>query len=211
MAAGLPANSPSRNPSGAAAAKQEASVKPGFQPSAAAQSTASATSSGSMVRTRNEPSFIKVRTQVDQCHATNKQLRFRINSYVPLLQLFDLPSGLVIYDNGLPTADRVVKRHLTVANRSRDTFIFPRTTHQVGRIVIEGREYVVSIFVSVNATPVGVTCPFHQAPGIEAANRLVMERAFSFDIAGDSSLVNDSPPYRLRYRILPPRYLHSMS
>src|SRR5262249_12427295 len=143
MAAGLPANSPSRNPSGAAAAKQEASVKPGFQPSAAAQSTASATSSGSMVRTRNEPSFIKVRTQVDQSHATNKQLRFRIKSYVPLLQLFDL---LVIYDNGLPTADRVVKRHLTVANRSRDTFMFPRTTHQVGRVVIEGREYVVAIF-----------------------------------------------------------------
>src|SRR5262245_65303250 len=82
MAAGLPANSPSRNPSGAAAAKQEASVKPGFQPSAAAQSTASATSSGSMVRTRNEPSFIKVRTQVDQCHATNKQDRksTRLNS-----------------------------------------------------------------------------------------------------------------------------------
>src|SRR6516162_2792539 len=63
MAAGAPANSPSRNPSGAAAAKQEASVKPGFQPSAAAQSTASATSSGSMVRTRNESSSIQVRTQ----------------------------------------------------------------------------------------------------------------------------------------------------
>src|SRR5262249_28168210 len=64
---------------------------------------------------------------------------------------------------------------------------------QVGRVVIEGREYVVAIFVSVNATPVGVTCPFHQAPVIEATNRHVMERAFSFDIAGDPSLVNDSP------------------
>src|SRR5262249_19174296 len=42
-------------------------------------------------------------------------------------------------------------------------------------------------------SPVGVTCPFHQAPVIEATNRHVMERAFSFDIAGDSSLVNDSP------------------
>src|SRR5262249_8575533 len=62
-AAGAPANSPSRNPSGAAAAKQEASVKPGFQPSAAAQSIARATSSGSMVRTRNESSSIRVRTQ----------------------------------------------------------------------------------------------------------------------------------------------------
>src|SRR6516162_1550646 len=58
MAAGAPANSPSRNPSGAAAAKQEASVKPGFQPSAAAQSTASATSSGRIIRTRNGSFFI---------------------------------------------------------------------------------------------------------------------------------------------------------
>ena len=56
-----PASSPSRNPPGAAAAKQEAPVKPGFQPSAAAESGASATSSGDKVRTRNESSFIQVR------------------------------------------------------------------------------------------------------------------------------------------------------
>src|SRR5436190_6669210 len=59
MAAGTPASSPSRNPSGAAAAKQEASRKPGFQPSAAAHSAASATSSGRMVRTRNESSSFR--------------------------------------------------------------------------------------------------------------------------------------------------------
>jgi hypothetical protein len=99
----------------------------------------------------------------------------------------------VVDDNGLATANRVVKWHLSVANRSRDAFIFPRTTHQVGGVVVEGPEYVVAIFVGVNATPVGVTCRPHQAPVIEAANRHVMERAFSFDITGNSSFLNDSP------------------
>jgi len=107
-------------------------------------------------------------------------------------QLFYLPSGLVVDDNGLPAAGRVVKLRLSVANRSSNTFIFSRTTHQVGCLVVEGREYVVAIFVDVNATPVGVTCPFHQAPMIEAANRHVMEWAFSFNIASDSSFFNDA-------------------
>src|SRR6516165_5204338 len=74
MAAGAPASSPSMNPSGAAAAKQDASPKPGFHPSAAAQSTASATSSGDMVRTRNESSFIQVRMR-DQCNRFNLEGR----------------------------------------------------------------------------------------------------------------------------------------
>jgi hypothetical protein len=70
-----------------------------------------------------------------------------------LLQLFDLPSGLVVDDNRLATADRVMKWRFSVANRSRDTFIFPGTTHQVGCFVVEGCEYVVAILVAVNATP----------------------------------------------------------
>ena len=110
-----------------------------------------------------------------------------------LLQLFDLPSGPMVDDNGRAAADRVVKLLLSVANRSGDTFIFPRTTHQVGCFIVEGREYVVAIFVGVNATPVGVTRPFHQAPVIEAANRHVMERASSFNVASDSSFFNDAP------------------
>jgi len=99
----------------------------------------------------------------------------------------------VVDDKGLSTADRVVKLRLSVASRSRDAFIFPRTTHQVGCIVVEGREHAVAIFVGVNTTPVGVTCRFRQAPVIEAVNRQVMERAFSFNIAGDPSLLNNCP------------------
>ena len=51
-------------------------------------------------------------------------------------------------------ADRLVKFHESVGNRSRDTFIFPRTTHQVVVFVVEGREYIVAIFVGFNAAPV---------------------------------------------------------
>ena len=109
-----------------------------------------------------------------------------------LFQLFDLPSSLVVDNNGLAAADRVVKWCLSVANRSRDTFIFPSTTHQVGCFVIEGREYVVAIFIGVNATPIGVTRPFHQAPVIEAANRHVIERAFPFNIVSNSSFFDDA-------------------
>ena len=47
------------------------------------------------------------------------------------LQLFDLPGGLVVDDKGRAPADRVVKFHDSVGNRSRDAFIFPRTTHQI--------------------------------------------------------------------------------
>src|SRR5262249_49601578 len=68
-----------------------------------------------------------------------------------------------------------------------------RTTHQVVVFVVEGREYVVAIFVGFNAATVEVICLSHHAPVIEAANRHVMERAFSFYIAGNSSLVNDCP------------------
>ena len=63
-----------------------------------------------------------------------------------LLQLFDLPGGLVVDDIGRAAADRLVKFHHSVGNRSRDTLIFPRTTHQVVVFVVEGREYVVTIF-----------------------------------------------------------------
>src|SRR5690606_16476705 len=52
---------------------------------------------------------------------------------------------------------------------------------------------VVAIFVGVNTATVDVICLFHHTPVIEAANRHVVERAFSFDIPGDSSLVNDCP------------------
>ena len=79
-----------------------------------------------------------------------------------LLQLFDLPGGLVVDDIGRAAADRVVKFHHSVGNRSRDTFIFPRTTHQVVVFVVEGREYVVTIFVGFNAAPVEVKCLSHQ-------------------------------------------------
>ena len=47
-----------------------------------------------------------------------------------LLQLFDLPSGLVVGYKRRAAADRVVKFHISVGNRSRYTFIFPRTTYQ---------------------------------------------------------------------------------
>src|SRR6516164_11759387 len=46
--------------------------------------------------------------------------------------------------------------------------------------------------IPTGVTPVGMTCPFHQAPMIEAANRHVMEWAFSFNIARDSSFFNDA-------------------
>ena len=108
-----------------------------------------------------------------------------------LLQLFNLPGGLVVDDIGRAAADRVVKFHHSVGNCSRDTFIFSRTTHQVVVVVVEGREYVVTIFVGFNATPVQVKCLSHQALVSEAANRHVIERAISFEIAGDSSGVND--------------------
>jgi hypothetical protein len=97
----------------------------------------------------------------------------------------------VVDDIGRAAADRLVKFHESVGNRSRDTFIFPRTTHQVVVFVVEGREYVVTIFVGFNAAPVEVKCLSHRALVIEAANRHVVQRAFSFDIAGDSSAVND--------------------
>jgi hypothetical protein len=45
----------------------------------------------------------------------------------------------------------------------------------------------------VNAAPIEVICLFDRAPVIEAVNRHVMERTFSFDIPGDSRLVNDCP------------------
>ena len=60
----------------------------------------------------------------------------------------------MVDDIGLAAADRVVKVHHGVGNRSRDTFIFPRTTHQIVVFVVEGREYVVTIFVGFNAAPV---------------------------------------------------------
>ena len=99
----------------------------------------------------------------------------------------------MVDDIGLAAADRVVKVHISVGNRSRDTFIFPRTTHQVVVFVVEGREYVVTIFVGFNAAPVVVRCFSHHAQVIKAANRHVMERAFSFYITGDSSFFNDCP------------------
>jgi hypothetical protein len=110
-----------------------------------------------------------------------------------LLQLFDLPRGLVADDTGRVAAGRVVKLHHSVGDRSRDTLIFPCTTYQIMVFVIEGREYVVTIFVSFNAATVEVKCLPHQGLVSEAANRHVMERAFSFNIAGDSSDVHDCP------------------
>jgi len=85
--------------------------------------------------------------------------------------LFDLPSGLVVDDIGRVAADRVVKFHHSVGDRSSDTLIFPRTTHQIMIFVIEGREYVVTIFVSFNAATVEVKCLTHPALVSEAANR----------------------------------------
>ena len=52
--------------------------------------------------------------------------------------LFDLPG--VVDDIGRVAADRVVKLHQSVGDRSRDTLIFPRTTHQIMVFVIKGRE-----------------------------------------------------------------------
>jgi hypothetical protein len=108
------------------------------------------------------------------------------------LQLFDLPLGLVVDDKGRATADRLVKSHQSVGNRSRDTLIFPRTARQVVVFVVDDREYVVTI-VGFNAATVELKYLSHHAQVIESANRHVVERAFSFDIAGDSSLVNDGP------------------
>src|SRR4029453_13508602 len=51
MAAGAPSSSPMKKPSASTVAKQAASARPGFQPSAAAQSTAMAISSGRIART----------------------------------------------------------------------------------------------------------------------------------------------------------------
>src|SRR5437868_4383734 len=50
VAAGAPSSSPIKKPSGSTAAKQAASARPGFQPSAAAQFTAIEISSGRIVR-----------------------------------------------------------------------------------------------------------------------------------------------------------------
>src|SRR6476469_6059217 len=110
-----------------------------------------------------------------------------------LLQLFDLPAGLVVDDIGQAAPDRFVKLHHGVGNRSRDTFIFPRSTHQVVVFVVEGREYVVTIFVGFNAATVEVKCLSHLAPGSQAADRHVMERSFAFHIKGDPSEVSDCP------------------
>src|SRR5262245_32463449 len=107
--------------------------------------------------------------------------------------LFDLPLGLVVDDIGRAAAGRLVKVHVSVGNRSRYTFIFPRTTHHVVVFVVKGREYIVAIFVGFNAATVEVKCLSHLAVVSQAANRHVVERAFSFDIPGDSSHVNDGP------------------
>src|SRR5262245_57759256 len=55
VATGSPLISPTRKPSGSTTAKQAASASPGFQPSAAAQSTAMAMSSGCIGRIRRSP------------------------------------------------------------------------------------------------------------------------------------------------------------
>src|SRR5215470_16868876 len=52
VAAGAPSSSPTKKPSGSTVAKQGVSARPGFQPSAAAQSAASAISSGRITRMR---------------------------------------------------------------------------------------------------------------------------------------------------------------
>src|ERR1700730_12420633 len=52
VAAGAPSSSPMKKPSGSTVTKQAASARPGFQPSAAAQSAASAISSGRIARMR---------------------------------------------------------------------------------------------------------------------------------------------------------------
>ena len=93
-----------------------------------------------------------------------------------LLQLFDLPLGLVVDDNGLAAADRLVKYHHSVRNCSRYTLIFSCTTHQIVVFVIEGREYVVAIFVGFNAAAVEVQCLSHRVHVVQAANRHVVER-----------------------------------
>jgi hypothetical protein len=58
--AGSPARSPMRNPAGSTLAKHEASALPGFQPSAAAQSSASPISSARIARMRNPSSVAAV-------------------------------------------------------------------------------------------------------------------------------------------------------
>ena len=57
----------------------------------------------------------------------------------------------MVDDPGRSVADRGVKFRYSVENLSRDTFIFPRTTHQVMVVVVEGCEYVVTIFVGFDA------------------------------------------------------------
>jgi len=57
----------------------------------------------------------------------------------------------VVDDHGRAAADRLVKFHHSVGNRSRDAFVFPRATHHGVVFVVEGREYVVAIFVGFNA------------------------------------------------------------
>ena len=52
VATGAPSSSPMRKPSGSTLEKQAASARPGFQPSAAAQSTAIEISSVLMLRMR---------------------------------------------------------------------------------------------------------------------------------------------------------------
>src|SRR5262245_8883702 len=52
VAAGAPSSSPMRKPPGSTVAKHAASARPGFQPSVAAQSDASAISSGRITRMR---------------------------------------------------------------------------------------------------------------------------------------------------------------
>src|SRR5581483_10341657 len=109
--------------------------------------------------------------------------------YAGETQLFDLPGGLVVDDKGRAAADRLVKFRHRVGNRSSDALIFPRATHQVVVFVVEGREDVIAVFVGFDAAAVEVKCLSHRTHVIEAANRHAIERAFSFDVAGDSTAV----------------------
>src|SRR5262249_59763599 len=58
VAAGAPSSSPMRKPSGSTVAKQAASARPGFHPSAAAQSAASAISWGRITRMRRSCAYV---------------------------------------------------------------------------------------------------------------------------------------------------------
>src|SRR6476646_7677834 len=57
-----------------------------------------------------------------------------------LLRLFALPSGFVVGYKRRASTDRVVKVYISVGNRSRYTFIFPRTTDQGSGFVVQDRE-----------------------------------------------------------------------